>query len=353
MRPRVTELTPLPDVVEGGWRRSRCQVRERHEGKTVAERTLFVAWPDGAAPPLPEGDADPWVRLELMEAMRKGHDLVVHGQVDRELLHNLDEFCRAWSMWQPRLYRHVDVAVDEVVQRRPSVDGVLASFSGGVDSCYTVLRNLTDKRAFARPKIQVAVLIGGFDIRDPVKYRHSVDECHRTLASAGVRLLPCQTNFRQHSKVNWEHCFALALTGVMSHFRCYGRTLLLASGRPYDEIMVQWGSSPATDHLLGSGDFAVVHHGAEATRIAKCAAISHWPEACRNLRVCWEGRSERGNCGVVTAIRQIRLRGDYAFMEWRHIVRTARAAGIDADWVAAAAARVEEDLATARTPGTA
>jgi bacterioferritin-associated ferredoxin len=52
-----------------------------------------------------------------------------------------------------------------------------------------------------------------------------------------------------------------------------------------------------TDPLLSSLSFAIVHDGAEQHRVGKARALAAWPEALRNLRVCWAGRSADTNCG--------------------------------------------------------
>jgi hypothetical protein len=52
-----------------------------------------------------------------------------------------------------------------------------------------------------------------------------------------------------------------------------------------------------TDPLLGSDRFAICHFGFEASRLQKFRALSRWPTAIENLRVCWMYEHRDENCG--------------------------------------------------------
>ena len=57
------------------------------------------------------------------------------------------------------------------------------------------------------------------------------------------------------------------------------------------------GSNPVTDWMMGSAEFEIIHHGANANRMDKIKALSQWPAALRGLRVCWRGEHLDRNCG--------------------------------------------------------
>ena len=85
---------------------------------------------------------DPFVLPAVFIAMQRKANLVVHGQVSPSLLKNLAEFQTIWASWLPGRYAPVEITVDDEreCQLKPE-RGVLASFSGGLDSVFTVWRH--------------------------------------------------------------------------------------------------------------------------------------------------------------------------------------------------------------------
>ncbi len=70
------------------------------------------------------------------------------------------------------------------------------------------------------------------------------------------------------------------------------------SSEPYDSLVIPWGSSPITDHLLSSSEFVVMHDGASHSRTEKVKEICEWRVGVENLRVCWQGDLKDRNCGI-------------------------------------------------------
>jgi hypothetical protein len=58
-----------------------------------------------------------------------------------------------------------------------------------------------------------------------------------------------------------------------------------------------WGSHPLTDRLFSSGSFQIIHDAAQYRRDTKLKKLEQWPQAFRNLRVCWSAPRKDENCG--------------------------------------------------------
>ncbi len=87
---------------------------------------------------------------------------------------------------------------------------------------------------------------------------------------------------------------------------------LIANSAPYQILVFPWslpyGSNPLTDRLLSSKAFTILDDGAGYYRFEKIQALSGWPEAMSNLRVCL-GRNPqarvRNCCKCEKCIRNI------------------------------------------------
>ncbi|HWP59923.1 MAG TPA: class I SAM-dependent methyltransferase [Candidatus Acidoferrales bacterium] len=244
--------------------------------------------------------AEPFVLAALFLAMRDRTDLVVHGEVSPSLLRNLDEFQTAWHCWLPDAYERVEIIADaerEVVgNNRP--EHALVAFSGGVDSSFTVFRHRKRLAGRSQREVSAAIMVQGFDIplNQPYIFQRSLNRAKEMLDSLDVELIPVGTNFRELG-LDWRHCFAAAAASCLSLFQKGHDAGLIASGEPYSSLVLPWGSTPLTDHLLSSRSFEIVHDGAGFSRSEKVRVLAGWPEALRHLRVCWEGGQLDRNCG--------------------------------------------------------
>ena len=104
-----------------------------------------------------------------------------------------------------------------------------------------------------------------------------------------LRFLNVRTNLKYLLSINkfWtSHACVLASTASLFRKICGG--CLVGSSHSYLHL-APWGSHPLTDRLLSSNSFEI-HHDMVFTRIEKLEALSAWPEALANLKVCWEGQ---------------------------------------------------------------
>jgi hypothetical protein len=292
-------LSVQPPRVDG----ERVRFSAQLVAATGEERSLWFALPRRHADAATRR-ADPFVLAALHRAMRSGRALRVRGApASPSLLCNLDEFQRAWAMWRPERLRVVPVSADAVQEARAPA-AAIAAFSGGVDSCHTVLCGAD--AALSRA-LRAALMVHGFDIPrdDAAGFAGALARARRSLAGVELELIPVETNIR--SGVDWLDAHGLCLAAALSLLAGgYGAGVISATGT-WRQLVLPWGSNPLTDPLLGSRSFEIVHAGAAVDYIDKVRALAAWPAALENLRVCWQGEKRDRNCGRCRKCVQVAL----------------------------------------------
>ena len=227
----------------------------------------------------------------LPAAMRSGQPLRVEGAVSPRLLDALPSIQALFASWGlPR----VPVMTRRRRRRTPwrlPRRGTACFFSGGVDSFYTVLTR--------RPMLTHLIFVHGFDLPLDSELRQPAALAAREVAAAlGLELIEVETNVRSliDRYVSWELCHGAALASVGLLFQERFRKILIPSTHSYADL-TPWGSHPLLDPLWSTELTEFVHDGTHATRVEKCLAVADSDIALRHLRVCWENRDGRYNCG--------------------------------------------------------
>ncbi|MGE5230204.1 MAG: hypothetical protein ACM3NS_00585 [Deltaproteobacteria bacterium] len=364
-------LWPEPEARDGlGVRRS-CRLERRHGAAGPGPLTLWYSLPDpgGAEPAEPH---EPFLLAALVHAMAEGRDLVLHAAASAELLGNLAEFRDAWHRWRPDSYAAIAIEADRVTPRgvpRARGAGVVASYSGGVDSSFTIWRHAAGVAGHRSRRITHAVFVHGFDIplADTAGFDAGCRRAEPLLASLGVRLVPVRTNFREVFPERWEQVYGPALAACFHQLRPLCGEALLASSRSYEVLLFPTGSNVITDPLLSSADLTVVEDGAGLNRCEKISHLAGWPAGLEALRVCWEGGQRDRNCGecekcvrtmfnflaaglpvpacfdrapTAALLERVRLRSLILAEEWAQLLRVAEGNGIGAKWVGVARRKV-------------
>jgi hypothetical protein len=243
------------------------------------------------------------------------------------------------------------------------LQGAVCAFSGGVDGTFTVWRHSRKRVGYRSQSIKFCVLVHGFDIplEDTKAFENAYLRANATLADVNLQALPVRTNFKKISRISWEHSFVAALVAALSNCKLVVGTGLVGSGEPYDHLVVPWGSTPITDHLLSSGSFEVMHDGATHSRTEKVNEIVEWHKGIDNLRVCWEGDLKDRNCGVcekclrtklnflatgnlvpkcfvdfnekVVLSSNMTLNGSAAIAQWKQLIKHAKNKNIEDEWL--------------------
>jgi hypothetical protein len=240
-------------------------------------------------------DPNALVAASLLPAMKHGGRLEVSEPgISSKLETALNTIQDIYSFWQPKLNR-IQLSSLHTPQPLPtnSTKRIGTFFSGGMDSFYTLLKH--------NDSITDVIFVHGFDI--DLAARELLDITTSRLQDAademGKNLILIETNLRELTDpyAEWgplAHGAALASIGHLLH-KQFSRIYIPAS-YTYTELF-PWGSHPVLDHLWSSEALEFIHDSCEATRIQKAELIAQSDAALNNLRVCWENRNGKYNCG--------------------------------------------------------
>ena len=267
---------------------------EKYDGENWR---LWFRLPGDTSPAL-TGNADPFVLAILFHAMETPADLEIHGEVSPSLVRNLEEFQKAWALWRPEKYHPVEITASSMREQSPlHRKEVAMGFSGGVDSAFTAWQYRPGMQNLPGGQLTTGIMVHGFDIPidQPNIFARAAEKARLMLASIGMDLITISTNVRALGS-DWSDSHGAVLAASMLFFQKRFNTGLIASSYPYNDLVIPYGSSPLTDHLLTNDTFPIVHHGATHDRFEKIRQISQWAEARQYLRVCWSGSLLDRNC---------------------------------------------------------
>ena len=292
-------LEPQKDEQKDNYSIRSCKIKRLNDNGASTETKIWFQL-DKSIPLPQQDDCDAYLLTMVMEAMKENRTIEVKGSVSKQLLGNLVELQAAWKKWKPNIYSCIDIIVDKVNHSTEKVPGAICAFSGGVDATFSVWRHYQSKNSHRTQAINFCSIVHGFDIplSDADEFENAKNRAQATLDDISINLIPIKTNYRRIAKANWEDAFSTALVAALSNFKTVAGTCIVGSSEPYDSLVIPWGSSPITDHLLSSGEFFVMHDGASHSRTEKVKELSDWKVGVENLRVCWQGDLKDRNCGV-------------------------------------------------------
>lgn len=231
---------------------------------------------------------EPFFGVALLLAMSRHEPIRVDpaAPVSAGFLRAVVRVQRAYRQWNPGF---ACVEVDAAVAPVPPQTGVLCSFSGGVDSLHSYLRNAGE--------ITHLLTIGGYDyVTGPkTEFRATLAKMQRFANAFGLTLVPIDTNTREVSDafgMKWTYSQGpiLCSLAVGLGFEKY----IIPASHSYRDLK-PWGTHPLTDPLWSTERTQVVHDGLDTYRTEKLEEIAARPELLPHLQVCWHSQVE--NCG--------------------------------------------------------
>lgn len=314
-----------------------------HLAVTADRRELALGYwidlPADLAPRRLPGNALALMLLPL--ACYFDEDIVLDEPVDAVLLENLKGVQHVWRSWYPRLscvQIHAPVAAPTSAGR---ARGTLSSFSGGIDSFFSLLRH--------RDRVTHLLTIAGFNtpIGDLDNMRRDLGPIAQML---GKRHVPVRTNIRYGNNpptpysitelmCNMAHgCLLAAFAHLMQdQFDTY----IIPATHHYAHLH-PYGSHPLTDPLFSSAALRVVHDGAAFDRIERTELVARSDEALSVLHVCSKDFN-LGNCS--TCQKCLRTMATLDLMGARARARTFDWSGYSVARVAAAWLPTESERA--------
>ncbi len=242
--------------------------------------------------------ADPFLCALLIPCMHAGESLQIDEPVSVRLANQVARLQDILFLWHPG-FRRIAVKLTAGTSQTPRSNGVLALFSGGIDSFYTLLRSVKSPAADV-PRATHLLFIKGLEQPHSVLRgeEQSIEQVASIANQTGTQLVVASTNLRDRFALHYElYYFGSALAATVHALSGGIGTLLMPSSHSYAHLD-PLGSHPLLDPLWSSERLDVIHHGAEARRVDKTAALlAEWPESIRHLRVCLENNGGNYNCG--------------------------------------------------------
>lgn len=241
---------------------------------------------------------DAFLLATVFGAMRLARGIRLHGPATAGLVEGLHRLQPLWQARRPDRYRPVGIACDELEPGAPGDGPALLTFSGGLDSAYSLHKHAGPARSPDARPLGAALMLHGADVPvgETAAFELAFARSRRMTDALGVPLLRAVTNLRI-VKQNWTHSSNAALAAVTNLFRGRFGLALVAVGFTAEEARRWWPQDVTDLPLCSSPAFRVEGDGYEADRFEKMFAIRAWPEALANLRVCYRPGRYADNCG--------------------------------------------------------
>ena len=237
----------------------------------------------------------------LLYAMKHGLPIEIDEPVSADLQFNVD-------ILKSFLSRHQKLVPIEVRPTRPLpvargyLPGNIIPFSGGVDSCFTLLYHHFELRR----KIDLAMMVKGLDLSDEREFALACDRNRSILSLTGTASIQLRTNIRERFKpAGWKLHSDFVLAGFLHLFHTLcGHAFISGEGDAGLLAVRECFETPFLNErlffLFGNDTMLIQNfEGANHTKTQKVAFIARFPEIRTYLRVCWESR-HHSNCGHCT-----------------------------------------------------
>lgn len=223
----------------------------------------------------------------LLQSLGQRRPIVPPGPIDETFAENIPEISRiAKEYWG----FDGELPKAETYGGSPQTDRAGMFFTGGVDSFYTLKRNLAE--------VSCLINVHGFDIKltDTARFEASLSGLKTVAEALDLELIVVETNLREHTtfgSLNWEVTHVAALASVAHGLQKHLSAVRVASS----DVPPPWGSNPALDKLWSSAALRVINDEYGVSRFDKVREIVDWPPVHKFLKVCWQNLSADLNCG--------------------------------------------------------
>jgi hypothetical protein len=227
----------------------------------------------------------------LLAAGFFGEDVEVRGVVSPRLAYNIEEYKYLLQFDSPGEMKPFDIKYNhlESIQAEPRAVGT--TFSGGVDSLFTVWKHLPQNQDILEFQITHGLIIKGFSLvnRDMKLFKQQTERLNNALMEHNIKLVTLETNMVSIilPRMNIRKYYGPVLIGsALSLGKLFCR-FYIPSSNDYWQLKNRTSStSPLSDKFLSSDTLDISHHGATYRRVDKIKAFSGWKVAQQNLTIC-------------------------------------------------------------------
>jgi len=249
-----------------------------------------------------------FVAAMLFLAMYLGEDLEVKGRMSPKLAYGLKGLQGYFNFWHPKVFKIIKISCDEFEIENDTPEGVMCTFSGGVDSFYTLYKHLPENEDNPLHQVTHCLLLDGFAKArsDELNYSYQLirESYEKLTMKLGIKLILVATNI---ADLYAGKLYPVQIDGpvLASAPLILGRlisTFHIASSSTY-ALMPPLAINPITTSLLSTEKLTVTLHGSNTSRVEKTTTITNWPETYDKLRVCWLEIGVKNCCWCEKCVR--------------------------------------------------
>jgi hypothetical protein len=264
-----------------------------HPGYRGPDR-LWVKYPEEYAQWL-TGRADGFLVALFLMGMYFGEDIEVRGEVSPLLAYNLPVVLRLHHQIRPKLFNQIEIkysSIKTLESRDGDHWGVGTSYSGGIDSSYTLNTHLPENQPIQSAQVTHGFFLHGFDIfLNQAEYYNRMLKIYSSLFDRlDLNLIPVSTNVYSFYQfhIDWSIAYSPPLIGTAMQVERLLHRFYKPSGRPMMSGISAGlpETATATDHLLSTENLQVILDDPSVNRLDKIREIHDWPEIRETLRVC-------------------------------------------------------------------
>jgi len=267
----------------------------------------------------------------LPVAMSLGKHLDVDAPVSKQFLDGCRRIMALYHAWDRRLQR-IRLQAPTIARRYDSANSVGCFFTAGVDSFYSVLKNLEQETDGNR--ISHLIFIQGYP-NCPLGSDHLFARLYENMEACALalhrRLLVIATNLKQFTPpaaAGWDWYAGAHLAAPALCLTPQFRQVIIPSGDTYWSLS-PWGSHPLIDPMWSTESLGFIHDGCEASRSQKLERyIGQSNLALTHLRVCDYDQTGLRNCGTcekcvrtLIGLRVLGLKPSHLFAELLDLTR--------------------------------
>ncbi|MCP4140513.1 MAG: hypothetical protein GY755_09520 [Chloroflexi bacterium] len=239
--------------------------------------------------------SDAFLVSSLLAAMHFGEDIQVRGTISPRLAYHLEEYQYLLNFRMPKVLQKISVQYENLAPIKEKPTGVGTTFSGGIDSLYTIWKHLPQNQISTDFQVTHGIFIRGFDIlhTENNHYMQLFNQFKKQTATTGIELIELDTNMLSiaHQRMNLSYLYGpfiistgLALSGLLQRF------YVPSSWDYYTLHHTTHGSDPLLDGFLSTDSIEIIHHGSTSRRVEKVEELANWEIAQKLLWVCLDAK---------------------------------------------------------------
>lgn len=263
-------------------------------------RELFFEYPEEFKQFLTV-DADPFIPALLVPCMAANENLEIKLPVSLKLINKMQLIQDIYTTWYPNFFKKIDLKTSKITNNKISnINNVGAFFSLGVDSFYTLLKDVRGWNSVNRSPITHLIFMNGMEtpLVEDLRIEKTKTLVREVAKKVNKVLITGKTNIRNLFPISWDFYYhGAGLSSVALSLSSGLAKVLIPSARSYNDLIAQ-GSHPLLDPLWSTERMEIIHEGGESNRSEKIAKlVGHDPLALAYLRVCVSNYGDAWNCG--------------------------------------------------------